>query len=152
MARRTIDDLLAEARQGLRRLTALEARAALEAGAVLVDTRSDDQRRAQGFVPGAVSHPLSVRHWRLDPDFPTSNPKLPLETHVVLISRDGYSSSIAAAQLRKLGFERATDVIDGVEGWKAAGLPLVRKADEPAPDRDEPVAGESLHGVAVELG
>ena len=151
MARRTIDDLLAEARQDLKRLTALEARATLDAGAVLVDTRSDDQRRAQGLVPGAVNHPLSVRHWRLDPDFPTSNPKLPLETQVVLICRDGYSSSIAAAQLRELGFEGATDVIDGVEGWKAAGLPLLREADEPAPHVDEPVPDERVDSVAVEL-
>jgi rhodanese-related sulfurtransferase len=116
-----------------------------------MDTRSDDQRRAQGLVPGAVGHPLSVLHWRLDPDSPTGNPKLALETRVVLICRDGYSSSIAAAQLRELGFDRTTDVIDGVEGWKAASLPLLREADEPASDVDEPVPDQRVDGVAVEL-
>jgi rhodanese-related sulfurtransferase len=151
MARRTIDDLLAEARHGLERLTAVGARAALGAGAVLVDTRSDDQRRAQGYVPGAVHHPLSVLYWRLDPDFPTGNAKLPLDAQIVLICRDGYSSSIAAAQLQELGFARATDVIDGVEGWKAAGLPLVREADLPVGDADETVADERFDDVAVEL-
>jgi rhodanese-related sulfurtransferase len=30
----------------------------------------------------------------------------------------------AAAQLQELGFRDATDVIDGVEGWVAAGLPV----------------------------
>lgn len=151
MPRRIIDDLLAEARRNLERLTALEARAAVDAGAVLVDTRSEDQRRAQGYVPGAVHHPLSVLHWRLDPDFPTRNAKLPLGAQIVLICRDGYSSSIAAAQLQELGLARATDVIDGVEGWKAAGLPLVREADLPVGDADEPVSGERLDGVAVQL-
>ena len=38
---------------------------------------------------------------------------------------EGYSSSLAAARLRTLGFLHATDVIDGVVGWKAAGLPLL---------------------------
>jgi hypothetical protein len=59
--RRTLDDVLAEARRGLRRLTPAEAQAAAEDGAVLVDVRSEDERRGQGvLVPGAVHHPLSV--------------------------------------------------------------------------------------------
>lgn len=72
-------------------------------------------------------------------------------TSFLIRCRDGYSSSIAAAQPRELGFERATDVIDGVEGWKAAGLPLLREADEPAPHVDEPVPDQRVDGVAVEL-
>jgi rhodanese-related sulfurtransferase len=47
---------------------------------------------------------------------------------VILICREGYSSSLAAVQLIRLGFERATDVIGGVEAWKVAGLPI---SDEP---------------------
>jgi rhodanese-related sulfurtransferase len=43
---------------------------------------------------------------------------------VILICRHGYSSSLAAGQLKELGFAGATDVIDGVDGWRAAGLPL----------------------------
>jgi hypothetical protein len=38
-------------------------------------------------------------------------------------------------RLLDLGLRRATDVIDGVEGWVAAGLPLAGGADgsvEPA--------------------
>jgi hypothetical protein len=51
-----------------------------------------------------------------------------------------------------MGFERATDMIDGVEGWKAVGLPLVRQTDEPAAERDQAVALEGLDGGAVEVG
>ncbi len=122
--RRPIDDILAEARRALRRVTPAEAHAAARDGAVLVDVRSEDERRGQGvLVPGALHHPLSVVHWRLDPDVPTSNPKLPLESHVILLCREGYSSSLAAALLRAIGFERATDVIGGVDAWREAGLP-----------------------------
>lgn len=43
--------------------------------------------------------------------------------HVVVICRQGYSSSLAADSLRRLGLTRATDVIGGVEAWLTAGLP-----------------------------
>jgi rhodanese-related sulfurtransferase len=124
-SRRTIDDVLAEARKGLRRLTPQEAHEAAGEGAVLVDVRSEEERRRQGvLVPGAVHHPLSVVHWRLDPGVRTRNPKLPLDTHVILLCREGYSSSLAAALLRAIGFPRATDVVGGVDAWREAGLPL----------------------------
>ncbi len=43
----------------------------------------------------------------------------------VLVCSDGYSSSIAAATLRDLGFDRATDLAGGFNAWVAAGLPVV---------------------------
>jgi rhodanese-related sulfurtransferase len=123
--RRTVDELLGKARSSYERLTAREAaRRVAEEGAVLGDTRSADQQAEEGLVPGTLHHPLSVVLWWLDPDFPSENEKLPLDTEIILICRDGYSSSLAAAQLREIGFERATDVIGGVETWKAAGLPV----------------------------
>jgi rhodanese-related sulfurtransferase len=124
--RRTIADLVAEARAGLERLSAQEAWRLLALGRiVLVDTRSEDQRVEQGYLPGGVHHPLSVLEWRLDPDAGWNvDPAVTLDSWVVLICREGYSSSLAAARLQALGFARATDVIDGVDGWIAAGLPL----------------------------
>jgi rhodanese-related sulfurtransferase len=121
--RLTVDDLLGRARSGLDRLTPMEALAAMRDGAVIVDVRSrDEQAEQRALVPGALHYPLSVVLWRLDPE--TAYAKLPLDTQVVLICRHGYSSSLAAAQLREIGFARATDVIGGVEAWVAAGLPV----------------------------
>ena len=42
---------------------------------------------------------------------------------IVLLCRQGYSSSLAAARLRALGLD-ATDVAGGIEAWIDAGLPL----------------------------
>jgi rhodanese-related sulfurtransferase len=121
----TVDELLRRARLGLQRLTPGEALAAAGHGAVIVDVRSADEQAQQGvLLTGAVHYPLSVVLWRLDPDADTGNPKLPLETQVILVCRQGYSSSLAAAQLREIGFARATDVIGGVEAWLEAGLPV----------------------------
>jgi rhodanese-related sulfurtransferase len=69
--------------------------------------------------------PLSVLYWRLDPASGFDDPRLSDPArHVVLLCADGYSSSLAAATLQDLGFSRATDVVGGITGWKAAGLPL----------------------------
>jgi rhodanese-related sulfurtransferase len=117
-AGRSIESLLEEARGTLNRLTAEEAYASWREGALLVDTRSADEQREQGgAIPGALHHPLAVVLWRLD--------ELPRDTRVIVVCRHGYSSSLVAAQLQALGFREATDVIDGVEGWRTAGLPLV---------------------------
>jgi rhodanese-related sulfurtransferase len=114
---RLLETLLAEARAGLTRLDAQQARAAAQNGAVLVDTRSaDEQREQRGLVPGAFRHPLSVVVWRLD--------ELPRDTKVILICREGYSSILAAARLQELGFRDATDVEGGFEAGAAAGLPV----------------------------
>jgi rhodanese-related sulfurtransferase len=121
----TVDDLLHRARSGLERLTPAQALAAASEGAMIVDVRSADEQAEQGArIPGAIHYPLSVVLWRLDPDAPAYGPKPPLEAQVILICRHGYSSSLAAAQLRQIGFGRATDVIGGVEAWVAAGLPV----------------------------
>ena len=45
---------------------------------------------------------------------------------MILFCAHGYSSSIAAATLRQLGFQRATDIVGGFEAWEGAGLPVVR--------------------------
>jgi rhodanese-related sulfurtransferase len=139
--RKTIDEILDDAAVQLGRLSPIEAWAEMRAGAFLVDTRSADQRQAQGYVPGAVHHPLSTILWRLDPECRTSNEKIPLDARVILICREGFSSVLAAAQLQEAGFEDATDVIGGVEAWKEAGLPVLRQANAVAVEADEAVAG-----------
>lgn len=120
-----IDDHLAAARTGWRRLTATEASAAQRDGALLVDTRTPAQREAQGNLPGALVIDRTVLEWRLDPTSAARIPEAAPEARIVLICRQGYSSSLAARSLLDLGID-ATDVIGGVEAWIAEGLPVER--------------------------
>jgi rhodanese-related sulfurtransferase len=122
---RTVDELLAEARSRITRLTPREAAVRMAAGALLVDTRSAAQRAEQGEVPGALVVERTVLEWRLDP---ASDAKLPHATgydlDVIVLCSEGYSSSLAADSLRSLGLHRACDVIGGFRAWAAAGLPV----------------------------
>jgi rhodanese-related sulfurtransferase len=125
VGRKTIDQLLAGARARLDRVGPAQALEAQRAGALLIDTRSHDERRRHGVIAGAVHVPLSVLPWRLDPDFEYSKPELSdLSRHVILVCADGYSSSFAAVLLQEIGFARATDLDGGFNGWKAAGFPV----------------------------
>lgn len=130
MARRTINDLLADARGRLRRLEPAAAQSAMAAGALLVDTRCTEHRRRDGWIPGSAHIPLSVLFWRLDPTSGQDDPELScaLDRELILICDHGYSSSLAAATLRDMGFEHATDVDGGFQAWAAAGLPVARRA------------------------
>jgi rhodanese-related sulfurtransferase len=120
-----VDDALQEARRGLDRLTPEEAWAEVRAGALLVDTRTAAQRARQGDLPGALVIDRTVLEWRLDPTSPARVPEASDDrVRVVVICRQGYSSSFAAAALQRIGLARATDVVGGVEAWLAAGLPL----------------------------
>ena len=127
----TIDELLAVARSRLDRLTPSEARAEVDAGALIVDTRCAEVRAAKGMIPGSVHVPLSVLYWRLDPTSGHDEKALSdRERRVILVCADGYSSSLAAATLRDLGFSRATDIDGGFNAWAAARLPVERAPAE----------------------
>ena len=134
MTRTTIAQLLAEVRSRLERLEPAAALAAQRDGALLIDTRSADERRRDGVIPGALHIPRTVLEWRLDPDVEPEfrNPHVTgLDQQLVIVCAHGYSSSLAAATLQDLGFVHATDVVGGFTAWKEQGLPVL-----PAPATD----------------
>ncbi len=121
---RSIDDVLARARERFARMAPSTAADLLRQGRiVLVDTRPQYQREADGEIPGSVVIDRNVLEWRLDP---ASGSRLPIARYdlpVVVMCNQGYSSSLAAASLIDLGIYRASDVIGGFQAWRAAGLP-----------------------------
>jgi rhodanese-related sulfurtransferase len=127
----SIDELLAEARSGLTRLRPEAALAALTDGAVLVDIRPLEQRVAEGEVPGAFIIGRNVLEWRLDPRSEARIPALArADAQIIVMCAEGYSSTLAAATLRRIGLRKATDLDGGFHAWKAAGLPT-RPAQPP---------------------
>ena len=117
-----IDDMLAAARDRLRRLDARYVPAALRRGAVLVDIRPQAQREREGAVPPALVVERNVLEWRCDP---TSDARLPQavddDVEWVVLCSQGYTSSLAAAALQDLGLRRATDVVGGYQALAATG-------------------------------
>lgn len=132
--RKTVHELLNEARSGLERVTPAEladlmASESSAGGGRLrvIDIRPRDDRERTGVIEGSEHIGQLVLEWRLDPDSGASEgTAADFDDHLVVLCNQGYSSSLAAAQLQRLGFARATDLDGGIEGWIEHGLPVVR--------------------------
>jgi rhodanese-related sulfurtransferase len=122
---RTIEQVLADSRARLDRLSPQQAQRAVSAGAVLVDIRPAAQRAAEGEIPGALIVERPARDWRVDPAAPARLPQASYDAHVIVFCSEGYTSSLAAAALQDLGVRNATDLDGGFVAWQTAGLPVV---------------------------
>lgn len=125
-----VDDQLADSRSRLERVSARAAyQEVLHGRAVLVDIRPAAQRAAEGEVAARLG-PLvverNVLEWRFDPRHEARLAVAGFETRVLLLCQEGYTSSLAADALLRLGVRRATDVVGGFRAWREAGLPVSR--------------------------
>ena len=125
-----VEELLAQARALLpHRPSPAEALEAQARGALLIDIRGDDQRRADGLIPGAVVVPRNVLEWRCDPACPWRHAAIRTwDQVIVLVCHEGFQSSLAAATLQRLGLRNATDLEGGFAAWRQAGLPVIPAA------------------------
>ena len=118
--RNSIAKILAEARQSMLRVTPEQLSGELENGTLIVDIRPVEQRQRDGDLPGAIVIDRNVLEWRLDP---SSEHRIPQVTgydiRIVVVCNEGYSSSLAAAVLQKLGLHQAVDMIGGYQAWLA---------------------------------
>ena len=119
-----VDELLADARSRLERVTPTQAAEELSAGARLVDIRPIWQRLTAGEIPGSLIVERNHLEWRLDPSSPARVPGAEADQRWLVICAEGYTSSLAADALCSLGLD-ATDVVGGYAAWRAAGLPTV---------------------------
>ncbi len=84
---------------------------------LLLDIRPEDERAAEGAIPGTRVIPLD----RLAQDFRADDPDCP----VVAYCRKGVRSLDAARILRAIGVNYPLSLRGGVTGWRAAGGELV---------------------------
>ena len=109
--------------RGFVRLQPVEAAAAQQYGALLVDIRSAALRRLSGEVPGALVVAGPVREWRIEPGDPLRVCEVGTSLEVVVLGDGSSASILAASALRGYGVN-ATDVIGGFAAWAAMSLPV----------------------------
>jgi rhodanese-related sulfurtransferase len=91
-----------------------EARKLIEAGAQLIDVRTEHEWEA-GRIAGATHLPLA--------ELPQRTGEIDKERPVVLYCRGGNRSTMAAAALADAGYD-AKKLSEGIVGWAEADLPL----------------------------
>jgi rhodanese-related sulfurtransferase len=136
----TVHDLVADARARLVRLTPAELAARLrsDCSCLVLDTRTRGDRDRFGKIPGSRHVPRSTLEWRVDPASGYSEEDVDdFGQCLVVVCNDGYSSSLAADSLQRLGFHNATDLRGGFRAWRDAGMLVV------ASERDRSAASET---------
>jgi len=120
-----IDRMVADARAELDRVEPQDLAGEIEGGAIVVDIRPAENRAAEGPMPGALVIERIHLEWRLDP---TSRHGLGVaspDSRIIVVCNEGYSSSLAAHSLRRLGLMNATDLVGGFRAWRALGANAV---------------------------
>jgi rhodanese-related sulfurtransferase len=115
----SIEEMLAEARADLIRVPPEDLTRERSEGALVVDIRPFEQRNRDGELPGSVVIDRNLLEWRLDPSSRHRIGEVTgYEQRIVLVCNEGFSSSLAAATLQRLGLRRATDLIGGYQAWR----------------------------------
>jgi glyoxylase-like metal-dependent hydrolase (beta-lactamase superfamily II)/rhodanese-related sulfurtransferase len=118
---KTINQLLAEAAAIVSFMSLDELKARLDAqdrDLVVLDVREKDAFAA-GHVPGAKLLPRGQLELRVNEELP--DPTL----RILTVCEFGRVSTLAAATLRQIGFQRAIALDGGMKAWREAGYPLV---------------------------
>jgi rhodanese-related sulfurtransferase len=123
----TVHDLVYEARTLIDRVAPIELHSQLQAAdpPLVLDTRTDTDRSRFGVIPGSIHVPRTVVEWHLDPSNGYLHPAfVSFDQPIVVVCNGGYSSTLSAANLSRLGFGQVADLIGGMQAWLAAGLPV----------------------------
>lgn len=105
---------------GYRSLTVDEYEKAIaDTNVFRLDVRTDEERHADGFIPGTVM--IDVQK----PDFiEKAKETLPMGRTIAVNCRSGRRSKAAAENLVGLGFD-VIELDEGFNAWKNAGKPVV---------------------------
>ena len=125
--RTTVHDLLFEARDTIKRYAPSDLLRLMQSDnpPLVLDTRTHIDRGRFGVIAGAVHVPRTVLEWHLDPANGYLHPAMrSFEQPLVVVCNGGYSSSLAAANLGRIGFSDVGDLIGGFLAWQSQGFPV----------------------------
>ena len=118
-APRSADDLVAEARFEVERVRPQDLERLHAAGAIVVDIRPEAVRAQEGVLGFGLIVERNVLEWRFDLQGDHALADVSdYDQQVVVVCSEGYASSLAAASLRQLGFNKATDLAGGYRAWR----------------------------------
>lgn len=121
MARRTLAELVGEAKASIEELSVDELRSEIEGGDVtVVDIRDVRERWDKGAIPGARSMPRGMLEFWFDPESPYFREGIGFDDRFVLYCAGGQRSALAAKALRDIGYGNVAHLEVGFNGWAAA--------------------------------
>jgi rhodanese-related sulfurtransferase len=123
---KAVAQLLAEAAATVPFMSLDELKTRVESGdadLVVLDVRERDDYET-GHIPGARLLPRGQLELRVNQDLPDPTPR------ILAYCEFGRISTLAAATLREMGYQRAVALDGGMKAWREAGFP-VKAGTEP---------------------
>lgn len=114
----TPQQLLAEARTNIEEISTDAAFTRLGKQR-FIDVREANEFAA-GHIPGAINIPRGILEFHLG-EYPGCADK---EAEFVIYCRSGARSALAAAQMKRLGYRKAVNMIGGYLAWSGEGRPV----------------------------
>ncbi|MGK0310657.1 MAG: rhodanese-related sulfurtransferase [Minisyncoccia bacterium] len=122
MTRRTIHDMVNEAKAEIEELTVEQVAAEIEAGtAVVVDIRDIRERVEKGAIPGAISAPRGMLEFWFDSESPYHQDRYQPEGRYIFYCAAGWRSALATKVIGELGFDNVAHLESGFAGWLESG-------------------------------
>ncbi len=128
----TLKAMLQAADAAVPRLTADEAQAKIDAGALVLDLRDAPELAVNGKVPGAVNVSRGMLEFRADPASPYHDPRLDPSRPALVYCASGGRSALGGKTLKDLGYGEVYN-LGGFKDWIEAGGAVEPAADATAP-------------------
>lgn len=120
----TATTMVAEAKGRIENLTPEEVAAEIEAGAVLVDIREEEETERDGRIRQAVFAPRGMLEFWADPTSPYHREEFDPERRIVLYCASGGRSALASDTLQRMGYKNVAHLDGGLKAWKDQGRPV----------------------------
>lgn len=121
MVELTATTMVAEAKGRIENLTPEEVAAEIEAGALLVDIREEEETEREGRIPQAVFAPRGMLEFWVDPTSPYHREEFDPERRVILYCASGGRSALASDTLQRMGYKDVAHLDGGLKAWKEQG-------------------------------
>lgn len=114
----TSQDMVAEAKNCIRSITAEEGKALFDKGGyTFLDCRTAKEFK-MGHVPGAINIPRGLLEFKIDKQIPDR------ATPIVMYCKSGGRGSLATQTLCSMGYTNASNMDGGWMAWEKAGYPV----------------------------
>ncbi len=122
MSRRTVFDMVNEAKAEIEEISVDELAAEIDAGTcTVIDIRDFRERLNLGTIPGAVSAPRGMLEFWFDPESPYYRENsYQFDDRYVFYCAGGMRSALAAKVVQDLGYGNVAHLEPGFAGWQKA--------------------------------
>jgi len=121
MNNKTLESLLAEANDQIKRLSYEEAVTKIQnSNHVIIDVREESEVAFSGLIKNAVNIPRGVIEFKLKPNSLDNPINIDSDTDILLYCAAGFRSALAAKALQDAGFENVYN-IGGFGEWVSNG-------------------------------